>query len=161
LRSGLPVSESMVLVSSEVPEPVSGTFTTLSNTMKLGVPLEKALQEMAKRLDLTEFNFFTTCIILQRETGGNLAEILSNLSDVLRGRYIMKMKIRALSSEARASAYIIGALPFVVLAAVSALNPEYMRPLIDDHRGNICAYVAAGMMSFGIWVMYRMTQFEI
>jgi len=161
LRSGLPVSESLVLVSTEVPEPLGGVFTTIANTMKLGVSLEKALQEMAKKLDLTEFNFFTTCIVLQRETGGNLAEILSNLSEVLRGRFIMKMKIRAMSSEARASAMIIGALPFVVILAVSVLNPEYMLPLINDHRGNICAFVAAGMMGFGLWVMYRMTQFEI
>jgi len=161
LRSGLPVSESIVLVASEVPEPVGGIFLTVSNTMKLGVTLEKALQEMARKLDMTEFNFFTTSIILQRETGGNLSEILNNLSEVLRGRYIMGMKIKAMSSEARASAMIIGALPFVVILAVSILAPGYLRPLIDDHRGNIAALTAMGMMSFGLWVMNRMTKFEI
>lgn len=161
LRSGLPVSESIVLVSTEVPQPVGGIFTTISNTMKLGVTLEKALAEMARKLDLTEFNFFTTSIILQRETGGNLSEILNNLSEVLRGRYIMGMKIKAMSSEARASAMIIGALPFVVILAVGILSPGYLRPLIDDHRGNIAAITAACMMSFGLWVMNRMTKFEI
>lgn len=161
LRSGLPVSESLVLVSNEVPEPVGSVFGNIANTMKLGVPLEKALQETARKLNLTEFNFFTTSIILQRETGGNLAEILNNLSEVLRSRFIMRMKIKAMSSEARASAYIIGALPFVVIAAVSVISPDYMTPLWDDPRGNICAAVAAGMMTFGMWIMRRMTQFEI
>ncbi len=161
LRSGLPVSESIVLVSTEVPQPVGGIFMTLNNTMKLGVTLEKALQEMARKLDLTEFNFFCTSIILQRETGGNLSEILNNLSEVLRGRFIMGMKIKAMSSEARASAMIIGFLPFFVIGAVSIMTPSYLRPMIDDYRGNIAAAVATGMMLFGGWVMNRMTKFEI
>ncbi len=161
LRSGLPVSESIVLVSHEIAEPVGGVFTNVANTMKLGVPLEKALTETAKRLDMTEFNFFTTSIILQRETGGNLSEILNNLSDVLRGRFLMRMKIKAMSSEARASAMIIGALPFFVIGALAIISPSYMAPLIDDYRGNICAAIAVGMMSSGLWIMNRMTQFEI
>lgn len=161
LRSGLPVSESLVVVSEELSDPVGSTFTDIANTMKLGVPLEKALQEMAKKLDITEFNFFTTSIILQRETGGNLAEILNNLSEVLRSRFIMRMKIKAMSSEARASAMIIGALPFVVFALISVISPGYMNVLYDDPRGNVCAGIAIGMLTFGLWVMRRMTQFEI
>ncbi|MDE3015509.1 MAG: type II secretion system F family protein [Pseudomonadota bacterium] len=161
LRSGLPVSESLVLVSHEIPNPVGSVFSNISNTMKLGVPMEKALQETAHKLDLTEFNFFTTSIILQRETGGNLAEILGNLSEVLRGRFLMRMKIKAMSSEARASAYIIGALPFIVISAVAAVSPDYLKPLYEDYRGNECAASAAFLMVFGMWVMRRMTQFEI
>ena len=161
LRSGLPVSESIVLVSHEIPDPVGGVFLNVSNTMKLGVSLEKALQETAKKLDMTEFNFFTTSIILQRETGGNLSEILNNLSEVLRNRYLMRMKIKAMSSEARASAVIIGALPFIVIIAVSVMSPAYMSVLYTDHRGNVAAMIAAGMMGFGLWVMNKMTKFEI
>jgi tight adherence protein B len=161
LRSGLPVSESIVLVAQEVQDPIKSVFSNIHNMMKLGVSLEKALQETARKLDMTEFNFFTTSIVLQRETGGNLSEILNNLSEVLRNRFMMRMKIKAMSSEARASSYIIGALPFVVLAAVSVLSPAYMRPLIDDYRGNIAAAIAAGMMFTGMWVMNRMTKFEI
>ncbi len=161
LRSGLPVSESLMIVSQEVADPVGSTFTSISNTMKLGVPLEKALQEMAKKMDITEFNFFTTSIILQRETGGNLAEILSNLSEVLRGRFLMRMKIKAMASEAKASAMIIGALPFVVFGLITVVSPGYMDVLYDDPRGNICGAVALGMLTFGLWVMRRMTQFEI
>lgn len=160
LRSGLPVSESIVMVSSEVPDPVGSIFTNIANKMKLGVTLDKALQDTARELDLTEFNFFTTCIVLQRETGGNLSEILNNLSEVLRSRFVMQMKIKALSSEARASSYIIAALPFVVLAAVTFTSPEYLSPLWNDYRGNVAAMVAAGMMGFGMWVMNRMSNFE-
>lgn len=161
LRSGLPVSESLVLVSQEIPDPVGNIFGNISNTMKLGVPMEKALQETARKLDLTEFNFFTTSIVLQRETGGNLAEILNNLSEVLRGRFLMRMKIRAMSSEARASSYIIGALPLIVIAAVSVVTPSYLKPLISDYRGNECAVAAAFLFAFGMWIMRRMAQFEI
>lgn len=161
LRSGLPVSESLVVVSQELSDPVGSTFSDISNTMKLGVPMEKALQEMAKKLDITEFNFFTTSIILQRETGGNLAEILNNLSEVLRSRFIMRMKIKAMSSEARASAIIIGALPFVVFVLISVVSPGYMNVLYEDPRGHVCAGIAIGMLGFGLWVMRRMTQFEI
>ena len=161
LRSGLPVSESIVLVSHEVPDPVGAVFLNIARTMKLGVSLEKALQETARKLDMTEFNFFTTSIIIQRETGGNLSEILNNLSEVLRSRFLMRMKIRAMSSEARASAAIIGALPFIVILAVSFMSPTYMSVLYTDHRGNIAAAIAAGMMGFGMWVMNKMTKFEI
>ncbi len=161
LRSGLPVSESVVQVSTELPEPIKSVFTNISNTMKLGVPLEKALMETAKRLELREFYFFTTSIILQRETGGNLSEILNNLSDVLRSRFMMKMKIHALTSEARASAVIIGSLPFIVALAVMALSPKYLLPLIDEEGGNQALAVAVGMLSFGIWSMRRMARFEI
>lgn len=161
LRSGLPVSESMIMVAQEVPEPVGGVFKTISDTMKLGVPLEKALTDMGHKLGMTEFYFFTTSIVLQRETGGNLSEILNNLSEVLRGRFLMRMRIKALSSEARASAMIIGALPFVVIMALQIISPDYMTPLFSTTNGNICAAIASGMMGFGMWTMYRMTQFEI
>lgn len=161
LRSGLPVSDSIMVVSKEIPDPVGAIFNNVANTMKLGVPLEKALMETAKKLNMTEFNFFTTSIILQRETGGNLSEILNNLSEVLRGRFIMRMKIRAMSSEARASAMIIGALPFLVIGAMLIMNPAYLAPLLYDHRGNIAAAIAAGMLFSGLWVMNRMTKFEI
>lgn len=161
LRSGLPVSESIVQVASEMQEPIAGVFSHVSNNMKLGVPLEKALMETAKKLELQEFFFFTTSIILQRETGGNLSEILNNLSEVLRSRFAMRMKIHALTSEARSSAMIIGSMPFIVGAAISYLNPNYMQPLIQESGGNQALAVAAIMLSGGMWIMNKMTKFEI
>lgn len=161
LRSGLPVADSINLVAHEVAEPVAGVFTHVCNTMKLGVGMEKALQEVAKTLNYTEFNFFVTSIILQRETGGNLSEILNNLSEVLRKRYMMRMKIKAMTSEARASAIIIGVLPFLVAIAVSVMNPEYLEPMVSDYRGNVALVVAVCMLVGGVWTMNRMAKFEI
>ncbi len=161
LRSGLPVTESMRMVGNEVPDPVGAVFRRISDTMELGVPMEQALQEVAAGLNNTEFNFFSTSIILQRETGGNLGEILSNLSDVLRRRYMMQMKIKAMTSEARASAWIIGALPILVGIAVSIMSPGYMDILFNDYRGNLALGGAVCLLSGGVWVMGRMAKFDL
>lgn len=161
LRAGLPVAESFIVVSKEIAAPVGEVFFTISQQTGLGVPMEKALSDTARKLDMTEFNFFVTTIILQRETGGNLGEILSNLSDVLRQRQMMKLKIGALSSEARASGIIVGALPFFVFAILSLISPDYLTPLFVDFRGNLALAGAGGMMLFGGFVMKRMTQLEI
>ena len=161
LRAGLPVAESFNVVAKEIPEPVSGVFATISQQTALGLPMEHALSSTAEKLGMTEFNFFVTTIILQRETGGNLSEVLSNLGEVLRDRQMMKLKITALSSEARASAYIVGVLPFFVFGALSLVSPDYLTPLFDDYRGNMAIGVALGMMAFGAFIMARMTKFEI
>lgn len=161
LRAGLPVAESFNVVAKEIPDPVSSVFASISHQTAIGMPMEQALAITAQKLDMTEFNFFVTTIILQRETGGNLGEVLSNLAEVLRDRQIMKLKITALSSEARASAYIVGALPFFVFGALTLVSPEYLTPLYDDYRGNMAVAIAGGMMAFGAFIMKRMTQFEI
>ena len=161
LRAGLPVAEAFQTISKEIPAPVGTTFATISQQVALGIPLERALAETAKRLGMTEFNFFTTTIILQRETGGNLGEILTNLSEVLRQRQVMKLKIGALSSEARASAMIVGALPFVVFMLLQIVSPHYLIPLFEDYRGNM-ALIGAGLsMLVGGFIMKRMTELEI
>ena len=161
LRAGLPVAESFINVSKELPAPMGETFGTIAQQTQLGMSMEKALAENATKLDLTEFNFFVTTIILQRETGGNLSEILNNLSDMLRQRHMMKMKIGALSSEARASAYIIGALPFFVFTVLKIVAPTYLAPLFDDPRGNKALIGAILSLSTGALIMWRMTQLEI
>ena len=107
------------IVAGEIPGPVGIEFRMVSDKMKIGRTMEAALQDTADRLGTPEFQFFVITLAIQRETGGNLAETLSNLADVLRKRAQMKLKIRAMSSEAKASAYIVGALPF--LAADLAL----------------------------------------
>lgn len=161
LRAGLPIAESFQVVSRELPPPMGDTFAAISQQTGLGVPMEKALSDAAKKMSLTEFNFFVTTIILQRETGGNLGEILYNLAEMLRARQMMKLKIGALSSEARASAMIVGALPFVVFLLLEAVSPAYLRPLFNDSRGNIALAMAAASMSVGAFIMRQMTQLEI
>jgi tight adherence protein B len=161
LRAGLPVAESFITVSKELPPPMGDTFATIAQQTQLGMPMEKALTENALKLNLTEFNFFVTTIILQRETGGNLGEILSNLSDMLRQRHMMKLKIGAMSSEARASAYIIGALPFLVFMILQVVSPDYLKPLFNDYRGNKALIGAMCSLGMGAFIMKRMTQLEI
>lgn len=161
LRAGLPVGKSMQTVSQEIGPPVGLVFKDVVEQIALGMNLEEALSVMAKRLDLTEFNFFVTSIILQRETGGNLAEILANLSEVLRQRHIMRLKIKAMSSEARASAAIVGSLPFLVGTVLMVISPGYLDPLVDDPRGNLAALYAVGSLSFGVFIMTRLSSFEI
>jgi tight adherence protein B len=161
LRAGLPVTKSMQTVSEEISEPVQRVFMELVEQLKLGVNLDKALNDMAKQLDITEFNFFVTSVILQRETGGNLAEILENLANVLRQRSMMRLKIKAMSSEARASAFIVGSLPFLVFITLNVVSPEYLIPLYEDYRGNIAILISFGMLGSGVFIMMRMAKFEI
>lgn len=161
LRAGLPVTESIKMVAREIDEPVGSVFQLMTEKMALGIPLEKTLYETARKYRITEFDFFVTSIVLQRETGGNLSEILSNLSEALRQRLMMRLKIKAMSSEAKASMYIISALPFMVLGALSFTSPEYLLPLIEDYRGNIALGIAGGMLGMGVFIMVRMTKFEI
>src|SRR3990170_2977302 len=134
LRSGLPITETLGIVAGEIGGPVGLEFRAVSDKMKIGRTMDVALQETADRLGTAEFQFFVITLAIQRETGGNLAETLSNLADVLRKRAQMKLKIRAMSSESKASAYIVGALPFIVFGLVYMMNPEYMGGFFTDER---------------------------
>lgn len=161
LRAGLPIAETMMAVASEIDGPVGSEFQAVSDRMKIGRTLEAALQETADRLGTSEFQFFVITIAIQRETGGNLAETLGNLADVLRKRMQMKLKISAMSSESKASAYIIGALPFIVFGLISFISPTYMGAFFVDQRLMIAG--AGGMiwMSIGAYIMRQMINFEI
>ena len=161
LRSGLPVTETLGVVAREVPGPVSEEFKAVIDRMKLGRTMDDALQETADRLDTPEFAFFCITLAIQRETGGNLAETLSNLADVLRKRAQMKLKIRALSSESKASAYIVGALPFVVFGLIWWVNPTYIGKFFVDQRLIVTGIGGFIWMSIGGLVMAKMVSFEI
>ncbi|MBO9576653.1 MAG: type II secretion system F family protein [Sphingobium sp.] len=169
LRSGLPVSETMTVVSREIPGPVGEEFKLICERVKIGKSMDQALQDTAKRLGTAEFQFFCITIAIQRETGGNLAETLANLGNVLRQRAQMKLKIRAMSSESKASAYIIGVLPFLVFGLICWINFEYMRPFFTpDPAGlfglglmQMIALGAMGWISIGAFIMRQMINFEI
>jgi tight adherence protein B len=161
LKSGLPVSESIRTVGAEVPDPIGVEFRTVSDAVSLGQSLEEALWDAAKRLDTPEFKFFVVSLSIQRETGGNLAETLGNLADILRRRRQMRLKIKAMSSEARASAYILGSLPFVVFAAIMMINPGYAFQLFEDPRGHVLLGLGAASLVTGALVMAKMIRFEI
>ena len=161
LRSGLPISETIGVVASEIPGPVGVEFRTVADKMKIGRTMEAALQDTADRLGTPEFQFFVITLAIQRETGGNLAETLSNLADVLRKRAQMKLKIRAMSSESKASAYIVGSLPFVVFGLVWMVNPGYMGEFFTDQRLIVAGLGGMVWMSIGVFIMAKMVNFEI
>ncbi|MFM7350452.1 MAG: type II secretion system F family protein [Erythrobacter sp.] len=161
LRSGLPVTETLGIVAQEVPGPVGYEFKTVIDRIKVGKTMEDALQDTADKLGIAEFNFFTITLAIQRETGGNLAETLSNLANVLRQRAQMKLKIKAMSSESKASAYIVGSLPFFVFGAIMVINPEYMGKFFVDDRLIATGLGAGVWMGIGVWMMSKMINFEI
>lgn len=161
LRSGLPISETMQIVAEEIPDPVGGEFRMVSDKMKIGRTMDSALTDTAERLGTPEFQFFVISLAIQRETGGNLAETLSNLADVLRKRSAMKLKIRAMSSESKASAYIIGALPFIVFGLIWWINGSYMQNFFVDERLMIAGGGGIVWMGIGAFIMSKMINFEI
>ncbi len=161
LRSGLPITETLGIVSTEIKGPVGQEFRAVSDKMKIGRTMEAALQETADRMGTAEFQFFVITLAIQRETGGNLAETLSNLSDVLRKRAQMKLKIRAMSSESKASAYIVGSLPFVVFTLVYLVNPVYMGGFFTDQRLMVAGIGGMIWMGIGAFIMAKMVNFEI
>ena len=161
LRSGLPITETLGIVAGEIPGPVGVEFRMVADKMKIGRTMEAALQDTADRLGTPEFQFFVITLAIPRETGGNLAETLSNLADVLRKRAQMKLKIRAMSSESKASAYIVGSLPFVVFGLVWMINPHYMAPFFSDERLMIAGIGGMVWMGIGGGIMAKMVNFEI
>jgi len=161
LRSGLPITETLGIVAGEIPGPVGIEFRMVNDKMKIGRTMEAALQETADRLGTPEFQFFVITLAIQRETGGNLAETLSNLADVLRKRAQMKLKIRAMSSESKASAYIVGSLPFVVFTLVWLINPNYMGGFFTDQRLIVAGIGGLIWMGIGALIMAKMINFEI
>jgi tight adherence protein B len=161
LRSGLPVVESIVNVGRELPDPVGTEFARVADNVRMGRGLEDSMWEVAQRLDVPEFRFLIIAMSIQRETGGNLAETLSNLSGLLRRRRQMKLKIKAMSSEARASAWIIGLLPFLLFGILSVMNHDYAWTLLRDPRGLIMTGIGLTFIAVGALVMGKMVRFEI
>lgn len=161
LRSGLPVTETLQVVAQEVDGPVGVEFKGVVDRIKVGRTMEESLQVTADRLAIPEFNFFCITLAIQRETGGNLAETLSNLADVLRKRTQMKLKIRAMSSESKASAMIVGALPFIVFGLIWWINPSYIGTFFTDERLIVIGLGGFTWMGIGVWIMSKMVSFEI
>lgn len=161
LRSGLPITETMATVGHELPDPIGIEFTRISDGVRMGRSLEESMWEVAPRIDMPEFRFFVIALAIQKETGGNLAETLGNLSELLRKRHQLTLKIKAMSSEAKASAMIIGSLPFLMFALLMIINSEYMMVLFDDLRGQILLGAGLSWLAIGVLVMKQMINFEI
>lgn len=158
VRAGLPLGDAIETVGSEIGGPVGYEFRHIHDRIAIGCELEAELDRTAERIRLVEFRFFVIALSLQRRTGGNLAETLNNLALTIRRRKEIGLKARALMSEARTSAWVIGLLPFIAGGALAFLNPDYMRTLIDDPRGSTILGAAALAMGLGAVVMRAMVK---
>jgi tight adherence protein B len=161
LKAGLPVSEAMKIIASESGPPVGPEFSEVVEGQRVGITIDQGIERMVDRMPLAEVNFLAIVMAIQSKTGGNLSEALSNLSRVLRDRKKMKQKIRSVSQEAKSSAAIIGSLPFVIMGALTILNPNYLNPLFETSMGNILLVGSATWMTMGVLVMRKMINFEI
>jgi tight adherence protein B len=160
VKSGLPVNEALKVVASDIAEPVSTEFRVLNENLKVGVTMEDGLKRMFERMPTAEVNFFGIVMTIQQKTGGNLSEALQNLSNVLRDRKRLQGKIRAMSSEAKAGAMIIGSLPPGVVALISITSPKYIAPLFHVELGNLMLIGCGVWMTIGVIVMKKMVSFK-
>lgn len=161
IRSGLPLGECLNIIAKEAPEPVRTEFRLITDGIRLGMTLNEALQRALTRMPTVEVKFFTIVLTIQQQTGGNLAETLSNLSSILRQRKKMQGKVQALSSEAKSSAMIIGSLPFLITGALLLVQPDYIAMLFNTEMGNIMLAGILLWMGLGIAIMKKMVSFEI
>jgi tight adherence protein B len=161
VRSGLTVGECLNIVGTESPDPVGPEIQMVNEAIKLGQTMSDALQRMSDRIPSPEFRYFTIVLGTQQTTGGNLAETLAKLSDVLRQRKKMRDKVQAMSSEAKASAGIIGSLPICVMAALSILATDYVALLFTTKAGNFMLAISLVIMGTGVLVMRKMINFDM
>lgn len=160
IKTGLPVNDCFKIMARESPQPLGGEFQRLLEGLSVGMSLPEALDRMYERMPTPELKFFCIVISIQQKTGGNLAEALTNLTTVLRARRLMREKIKAMSSEAVASALIIGSLPPLVMAIVMVTSPSYMITMFTDIRGQFMLLVAGCWMGLGIFFMKKMINFK-
>ncbi|MBB4197274.1 pilus assembly protein [Rhodoblastus sphagnicola] len=161
VRAGLPLGDCLRIIASEAAEPVRGEFRQIVEAQTLGMSVAEAVERMPERIPTAEANFFAIVITIQQKAGGNLGEALSNLSKVLRERKKMADKVRAMSSEARASAYIIASLPIAVALLVYITSPAYIEQLWLKETGRVVLFACFCSMAFGSFVMNKMISFDI
>lgn len=160
VKSGLPLNECLQIIARESPEPISGEFRYVVEQMRVGVPLGEALDRLIVRMPLAEVKFLAIVIAIQQQAGGNLSEALGNLSGVLRDRFRMQMKVKALSAEAKASAMVLGSLPPGIMVMTYMSAPDYIMPLFSTTTGNLTLLGGAAWMMCGVLVMRKMTNFK-
>ncbi|MGB3502638.1 MAG: type II secretion system F family protein [Mesorhizobium sp.] len=161
VKSGLPLNDGIRLIASEAQEPVRSEFRRIVEAQQVGMSIPDAAMRMPETMPCSEASFFGIVIQIQQQAGGNLSEALGNLSRVLRDRKKMKAKVQALSMEAKASAAIIGALPFIVAFLVYLTSPNYIMPLFTTSSGHMILAFSGVWMGMGIFVMRRMMNFEV
>lgn len=153
MRAGHSFTNVLQMVGSELPEPLSGEFRAAHEEINYGVPMNEALYNLADRIPLTDLRYLVIAVVIQRESGGNLAEILGNISHIIRERLKLIGKVRVLSAEGRMSAWILGLMPFCVMVFMAIVNPRYVSVLWTDPTGVKMLWYGAGMILIGVlWI---------
>lgn len=161
LRAGHAFSGGLNMVAREFDDPVGKEFLQVVHEINFGASIDQALRNMVDRIDVPDLKFFTVSVVVQKESGGNLADILESIAGLTRERFKLAGKIKALSAEGKLTAIILAALPFVIILALSVINPEYLPEMLDDPAGRVFITVAAIMMGIGIMVTKKMVNIRI
>jgi tight adherence protein B len=161
IKAGLPIGDCFRMIAAEAPEPVRSEFKRIVEAQAVGLTIGQSVEKLAERMPIPETSFFSIVVNIQQMAGGNLSEALANLAEVLRDRKRMREKVKAISSEAKASAWIIGSLPFIVGGLVYMVNAPYILLLFNTTMGNIIIGVSLLWMSIGVFIMRHMINFDI
>ena len=161
MKAGYSFQAAMKFIGEEVPAPLGPEFARFYEEQRLGMEVRTALISLQDRVNSLDLRMFVTAILIQRETGGNLSEVLGKIASLMRERSALKGEIRTLTAESKLSARILGALPFVVFGAVNLLNPGFMRPMMATSYGPWVFFGATLMVAFGYWIMMQIADIEI
>ena len=160
VRAGIPVVQAISTAGRETDEPVRATFRTMGDALRLGADLNEVLDQAVKRLQIADFSFFSVCLLLQRETGGNLAETLENLGGIIRSRRDIRLKTKALTAEGRLSTNIISAVPFAVTGILYIIDRPYIEVLFNTRAGHKIMTLAAVLLTIGLWMVRKMSKLD-
>ena len=161
LQAGHSFSTGIQMMSEELPDPLRSEFLRCYEQHSLGQPLEDSLKDMATRIESTDFAFFITAVLIQRQTGGDLSEVLKNISSMIRQRIRLAQNLKAKTAEGRFTGYILVAFPMVMFVIVSFLNPSYSRNLTDTSTGQKMLMIAFGLQLLGLWAIRKLTTVKV
>jgi tight adherence protein B len=161
LRAGHALNSALEMVSHDVPEPLAGEFRMVHEEQSLGLPLRDALMNLLNRIPRDDMRFFTTALLLQKETGGNLVQILETTSRVMRERVRLRGQIRIYTAQARVSAWVVSLMPFAMFLLLNLINPGYEEIMLKDSTGRILVYIGLGMWTVGILTIRKLVAIKV
>jgi tight adherence protein B len=161
LRAGHSLTSAIGMVGKEFPDPIGHEFKTVFDEIGFGIPFKDAISQLADRVQSNDLNFFVISLMIQHETGGNLTELLDGLTKTMRERFKLRGKIRTLSSEGRASTWILGSMPFVLAVILALINPGYISVLWTTPQGQTLILIGAGLIAVGFFLLNRITQIKV
>jgi tight adherence protein B len=161
VRAGHAFTTALELIAGEMAEPVSGEFRKLFEEQKFGLPVRDALLNLAERVPIVDVKFFVTAVMLQRETGGNLAEILDNLSYVIRERFKIQRQVRVYTAQGRLTMLLLMALPPLIILVMEVMNPDFIKPLFSDPIGHLLIVVGVILQTIGFFMIRKIIQIQV